>query len=124
MVADLDFTSVGYLQKYPCLFTNIGTQAGKTIATSVLQYHIIPGKVLSSQQMKHLALNTDYVSSTAYIGHKLNITKGGMKLNGYSIISDPDISTKISQAIHGISHLLVPPGLIVSKNLTNSALWA
>ncbi|KAG0616266.1 hypothetical protein M758_5G102800 [Ceratodon purpureus] len=101
------------IKKYPCLFTNSGTLAGKTIATSVLQYHIIPGKVFSYQQMKHLALDADYVSGTAYTGHKLNITKGGIKLNGYSTINDPDISTKISQAIHGISTLLVPPGLII-----------
>lgn len=105
----------GNAQKYPCLFTNVDTLAGKTIATSVLQYHIIPGKALSYQQMKNLAINMDYVSATAFTGHKLNITKGGIKLNGYSTVSDPDISTKLSQSIQGITTLLVPPGLIVSN---------
>ena len=86
----------------------------KSIATSVLQYHIIPGKALSSQMLKSLAATADYVSSTANIGRKLNVTQGGTKLNGYSSITTPDIGTKQSQAIHGISTLLVPPGLIVS----------
>ena len=120
MVADTVVASAWCAQKYPCLFTNSGTLATKTIATSVLQYHIIPGKALAYQQLKKLAMNTDYVASTAYTGRKLNITKGGLKINGYSVINDPDISTKLSQAIHGIDHLLVPPGLIVSLYSRNS----
>ena len=86
----------------------------KSVATSVLQYHIIPGKALSSQMLKSLAATADYASSTANLGRKLNVTKGGSKLNGYSSITSPDIGTKQTQAIHGISALLVPPGLIVS----------
>lgn len=99
-------------QKYPCLFSS-SASISKSIATNVLQYHIIPGKALSSQQLKNNAATADYMASTAFNGKKLNVTKGGTKVNGYSNINNPDIGTKPSQAIHGIATLLVPPGLIV-----------
>lgn len=101
-------------QKYPCLLSE-SAAISKAVATSVLQYHIIPGKTMSYQQLKILAQNADYMSTTAFNGKKLNITMGGNKINGYSSINNPDIGTKQSQAIHGIKTLLVPPGLIVSN---------
>ncbi|KAG0574452.1 hypothetical protein KC19_VG263100 [Ceratodon purpureus] len=100
------------VKKYPCLFSESAT-VSKAVATNVLQYHIIPGKTLSYQQLKNLAQNADYMSTTAFNGKKLNVTLGGNKLNGYSSINYPDIGTKQSQAIHGIKTLLVPPGLTI-----------
>jgi len=103
-------------QKYPCLFSESAT-ISKAMATSVIQYHIIPGKTFSYQQLKNLAQNADYMTTTAFNGKKLNVTVGGNKINGYSSINNPDIGSKQSQAIHGIKTLLVPPGLIVNNEL-------
>lgn len=107
------FGIVPFGQKYPCLFSESAT-ISKVVATSVLQYHIIPGKTLSYQQLKNLAQNGDYMSTTAFNGKKLNITMGANRINGYSTINNPDIGTKQSQVIHGIKTLLVPPGFTVS----------
>jgi len=100
------------VKKYPCLFSE-STTISKAMAMSVIQYHIIPGKTFSYQQLKNLAQNADYMTTTAFNGKKLNVTIGGNKINGYSSINNPDIGSKQSQAIHGIKTLLVPPGLII-----------
>ena len=103
-------------QKYPCLFSKTGTLA-KTIATSVIQYHLIPGRILASQDLQNLAAVADFMATTALPDQTLNVTVGGTKLNGYSQIDNPDIGTKESQVVHGIKMLLVPPSLLVRSYL-------
>ena len=111
-------------QKYPCLFSKTGTLA-KTIATNVIQYHIIPGKRLAYEDLQNLAAVADYMAMTALPDQTLNVSVGGTKLNGYAVIDNPDIGTKESQVVHGIKTLLVPPSLLVrpvpSPPLTSSS---
>ncbi|XP_024387862.1 uncharacterized protein [Physcomitrium patens] len=80
----------------------------KSVATSVLQYHIIAGRTFSSQQIKNLAQKADYMVTIAFNGKKMNFTIGGNKLNGYSSINDPDIGSKEYQAIHDWLRTAVP----------------
>ncbi|XP_024387861.1 uncharacterized protein [Physcomitrium patens] len=95
------------IKKYPCLFSD-SDAVSKSVATSVLQYHIIAGRTFSSQQIKNLAQKADYMVTIAFNGKKMNFTIGGNKLNGYSSINDPDIGSKEYQAIHGIKTVLLP----------------
>ncbi|XP_073393486.1 uncharacterized protein [Physcomitrium patens] len=83
-------------------------QVSKSVATSVLQYHIIAGRTFSSQQIKNLAQKADYMVTIAFNGKKMNFTIGGNKLNGYSSINDPDIGSKEYQAIHDWLRTAVP----------------
>ncbi len=103
-------------QKYPCLFDQ-KEKSSKDVATAtnVLQYHIIPGKAFTYQELHDIAISSNYMSSTALNGKKLYITKAGTKINGYSTINYPNIGVVETQTIHGISSLLAPPGLVVTN---------
>jgi hypothetical protein len=101
-------------QKYPCLFDqNEKNSKDVTTATNVLQYHIIPGKAFTYLELHDIAISSNYMSSTALNGKKIYITGAGTKINGYSTINYPNIGVLETQTIHGISSLLVPPGLVV-----------
>ncbi len=87
-----------------------------TVAVSVLQYHIIPNRVYTYDQLKQLADTADFMATTAFAGQTLNVSMGTFKLNGYAKIDKPDIYQSYArQKIHGIDSMLIPPGMQVIK---------
>ncbi len=102
-------------QKFPCLFLGTGSLS-QTVAVSVLQYHIIPNRVYTYDQLKQLADTADFMATTAFAGQTLNVSTGTFKLNGYAKIDKPDIYQSYArQKIHGIDSMLIPPGMQVIK---------
>ncbi|KAH8956102.1 hypothetical protein BDL97_07G021100, partial [Sphagnum fallax] len=99
------------LEKFPCLFLGTGSLSA-TVAVSVLQYHIIPNRVYTYDQLKQLADTADFMATTAFGGQTLNVSTGTFKLNGYAKIDKPDIYQSYArQKIHGIDSMLIPPGM-------------
>ncbi len=80
---------------------NLLKPENKAQLTSILTYHVIPGKVMSTDL-------TEGMKATTVEGKDVTITlEGGPKVNGI-VISGPDIAAS-NGVIHVIDGVLMPP---------------
>jgi uncharacterized surface protein with fasciclin (FAS1) repeats len=95
--------------------------ADPTAFTTILQYHVIPGRIMSTD----IVSMTTPTTPVTLQGTALTVatTNGVTMINSTAAVTRPDITTR-DGVIHGIDNVLLPPGTTLPVNPSASTVPA